>query len=177
MGFDPSDYGPDVQTILALDGSGSRVMPLANGAAVYAGINALSGKVAHDLFPNAFSPLGALSGLYLYFCGYDQSHRIAQDLSTPEGSFWHGIMHRQEPDPANAGYWFRRVGEHPLFPTLRDRAEEIGFVSKDRWNPHRFIDFCEEARQKPGSKDEQLAMKVQLAEWQLLFDFCARTNR
>ena len=176
MVFDPSDYGTDVQAILAIDGSGARVMPLANGVAVQSGIDALSNKTAGELFPGAASPLGALSGLYLYFCGYDQSHRISQDLPTSEGSFWHGIMHRQEPDPGNAAYWFRRVGEHPLFPALRERAEEFGFVSKNGWDPFKFIDFCEGARQKPGSKDEQLAMKVQLAEWQLLFDYCARTK-
>ena len=85
-------------------------MPLANGTIVRAGVDALSGKSASQLFPGAFSPEAALSGLYLYFCAYDQSHSISQDISSVEGSFWHGIMHRQEPDPGNAGYWFRRVG-------------------------------------------------------------------
>jgi hypothetical protein len=45
---------------------------------------------------------------------------------------------------------------------------------KNAWDPFRFIDFCERARQMPGSTDEQLAKAVQLAEWQLLFDYCAR---
>jgi len=95
MGFDTSQYSADVQTILAIDGSGARPMPLANGTIVRAGVDALSGKSASQLFPGAFSPEAALSGLYLYFCAYDQSHSISQDISSVEGSFWHGIMHRQ----------------------------------------------------------------------------------
>jgi hypothetical protein len=174
MGFDPSQYSADVQAILALDGNGARPMPLANGTAAKAGLDALSGKSASELFPHSYSPEAALSGLYLYFCGYDESHSLSQDIASPEGSFWHGIMHRQEPDPGNAGYWFRRVGQHPIFPELRDAAEASGFTVKDKWDPFAFIDFCERARRKPGSAEEKTAMAVQLAEWQLLFDFCAR---
>jgi hypothetical protein len=177
MGFDPSQYGTEVQAILALDGDGRRPMPLANGARVEAGIHAVTKHSAHELFPGAFSPDAARSGLYLYFCGYDESHEISQNISTVEGSFWHGIMHRQEPDAGNAEYWFRRVGEHAVFPALRDRAQELDFPVKDRWDPFAFIEFCERARHKPGSKEEELAMAVQLAEWQLLFDYCARAKR
>lgn len=148
-------------------------MPLASGAAFEPGLRALTAQGA-ALFPDAFSPQGALAGLYLYFCGYDDAHRIAQDLATPEGSFWHGILHRQEPDAGNAGYWFRQLGQHALFPVLRDAAERLGYDAQGKWDPFRFIDFCEAARRKPGSKEEELAMSVQLAEWQLLFDYCAR---
>ena len=57
-------------------------------------------------FPRARVPEAALSGLYLYFSCWDEAHVIAQDLSSAEGSFWHGIVHRQEPDAENASYWF-----------------------------------------------------------------------
>lgn len=115
-----------------------------------------------------------MSGLYLYFSCLDESHAIAQDLDTPEGSFWHGIMHRQEPDAFNAGYWFRRVGNHPVFPALAVAASELGYSSVNtRWEPLAFIDYCETARKRPGSTEEKLAIQVQLAEWQLLFDYCA----
>ena len=102
---------------------------------------------------------------------------ISQDIGTVEGSFWHGILHRQEPDPDNAKYWFRRVGEHPIFSKLRDAAIELGFAAKQIWDPFAFIDYCEAARRKPGSREEQTAMAIQLAEWQLLFDYCARPAR
>ncbi|HYI95556.1 MAG TPA: hypothetical protein VEX68_18595 [Bryobacteraceae bacterium] len=174
MGFNPANYSAAVQSILSLEGDGKRAMPLAKGTANPAGIHAIAKLDIGDLFPEAFSPQAAVSGLYLYFCGYDQAHTIAQDLATIEGSFWHGILHRQEPDAENAAYWFRRVNQHPVFPLLKDRAEQLGLPVKNQWDPFRFIDFCEAARQKPGSEDEQLAKAVQLAEWQLLFDYCAR---
>jgi hypothetical protein len=37
-----------------------------------------------------------------------------------------------------------------------------------------FIDYCEAARKNPGSPDEQKALLIQRAEWQLLFDWCAK---
>ena len=115
-----------------------------------------------------------MAGLYLYFSCLDDAHTIAQSIQTPDGSFWHGIMHRQEPDAGNAGYWFRRVGKHAIFPDLRTAAEKLGYPSGASWDPFAFIDACEEARRCPGSARELLMQRVQLAEWQLLFDHCAR---
>jgi hypothetical protein len=121
-----------------------------------------------------------MAGLWLYFSCFDEAHGVAQDLETPEGSFWHGILHRQEPDAANAAYWFRRVGQHPVFPALRDAAEKIlsahpvSLRIENNWNPMEFIDFCEAARLQPGSEAEKVAMEIQNAEWQILFDYCAR---
>ena len=182
MAFDSSRYGPDVAAILAIDGDGQRPMPLAHGKPNETGLSALRKYRSALLFPDSFAPEAALSGLYLYFCGYDESHSISQDIETVEGSFWHGIMHRQEPDAGNAGYWFRRVGQHAVFPQLRSAAAEIvqaskvRFPLKDQWDAFGFIDFCEQARKQPGSEEERVAMAIQLAEWQLLFDYCARSR-
>src|SRR5262245_27937857 len=54
------------------------------------------------------------AGLWLAFGFLDESHTISQDLHTAEGSYWHALMHRREPDAGNAMYWFRRVGHHPV---------------------------------------------------------------
>lgn len=172
--FDASKFGPEVQRILALDGNGARPMPLAPSAPAPAagGVGLVRLRAAH-LFPAARSPEGALSGLCLYFSCLDEAHKIAQDLETREGSYWHGVMHRQEPDAFNAGYWFGRVGRHPIFPVLNEAARNLGYQAGREWDPRRFIDFCETARVRPGSKEEDLAMRVQLVEWQLLFDYCA----
>ena len=114
------------------------------------------------------------AGLYLYFDCWDEAHSVAQDINNADGSYWHAIVHRQEPDAGNSRYWFRQVGDHPIFPALRARAAEIGVEFGTRWAPLKFIDYCEEARKHPGSPEEQKALEVQRTEWQLLFDWCAK---
>jgi hypothetical protein len=173
--FSSSDYGSAVQEILSLDGNGGRLMPLASGTcSSQEAYRQLKSARAHDLFGHARAPEAAMAGLYLYFSCLDESHTISQSIETPDGSFWHGIMHRQEPDAGNSGYWFRRVGKHPIFPALRDAANALGYSAGSSWDPFAFIDACDEARQQPGADRELLLRKVQLAEWQLLFDYCAR---
>lgn len=149
-------------------------MPLAQGICSSSEANRiLKGSTAAVLFPGSRAPEAALSGLYLYFSCMDESHKISQDIDTPDGSFWHGILHRQEPDAGNAAYWFRKVGAHPVFPALRSVSAGIGVDFGSRWDPFAFIDLCERARKQPGSEEEHRALEVQRAEWQLLFDYCA----
>jgi hypothetical protein len=183
MRFDSSRYGKQIESLLALDGAGQRLMPLEIGnCSSDQARSILKTKAAGDLFPRSRAPEAALSGIWLYFSCFDESHNISQDIATVDGSYWHGILHRHEPDAGNAAYWFRRVGEHAIFPVLRDAAAEVisGFTGtfrlKDRWDPFAFIDFCEDARRQPGSERERLAREIQLAEWQLLFDYCAEVR-
>ena len=77
-----------------------------------------------------------------------------------------------EPDYGNAAYWFRRVGNHPIFPELLARAETLAaqfpkakFAMPGEWKPEISSRFCEEASHKPGSDSEYLALQVQQAEW------------
>lgn len=185
MRFDASRYGPHVAAILALDGGGWRLMPLASGScSSEEAARRLREASPRGLFPKARASEAALSGLWLYFSCLEESHQLSQEISTPEGSFWHGIMHRQEPDAGNAAYWFRRTGRHPVFEPLREEAAgilaeypAINFRLGTAWDPFDFIDLCERARRKPGSSEEEAAKKIQLTEWQLLFDYCARANQ
>ena len=182
MRFDPRDYGEEVQAILELDGGGNRLMPLASGqCSSEEARRRLAAADPKRLFPGAPAPEAAVAGLWLYFSCLDESHRVSQEVPTAEGSFWHGIMHRQEPDPGNSGYWFRQVGTHPLFTPLNEEAAALaakypnaGFRTGPAWDPFAFIDFVESARRAPGSDAEKLALEIQRAEWHLLFDFCAR---
>ncbi|MDQ6701328.1 MAG: hypothetical protein M3Z36_14200 [Acidobacteriota bacterium] len=168
MAFDSEAYGPGVAAILALDGNGEKLMPLApEGCSSDQARDALLAARAGDLFPGARFAKAAMSGLFLYFSCLDEAHKIAQDVSSVEGSYWHGIMHRQEPDAANAAYWFRKVGNHPVLDRLRQADTRYP-------GPMEFIDMCEEARQQPNSPLEQQACEIQRLEWQLLFDWCAR---
>ena len=168
MKFDPKAYGPLVEGILALDGSGERLMPLASGECSSAeALAKLQAAGPARLFPKSRAPEAALSGLYLYFSCRDQAHEVAQSIESAEGAFWHGIVHRQEPDASNARYWFARVGPHPVLDKLAE-------LSGGRWDPVEFIDVCERACREPGSPLARTALEKQRAEWQLLFDYCAR---
>ena len=110
-----------------------------------------------------------MSGLYVYFSCFDEAHNIAQDIPTAEGSYWHAIVHRQEPDAGNSSYWFRQVGAHPIYSAL---ARAAGGAAS--WDPFGFIEQCETARRNPGSDLESRVRALQRLEWQLLFDYCAR---
>src|SRR5207244_5176001 len=112
----------------------------------------LAGIAAADLFlPNAVQRMdcaeACLAALWLYHDFLDESHNVSQSITTVDGSYWHGIMHRREPDASNAAYWFRRVGKHPVFADLSKEARQLGldFASKD-WDPFEFIDVCDKHR-------------------------------
>ena len=139
---------------------------------------AISKLAPSELFANAKFPEAAWSGLLLLGGCWEESHNVSQDIASVEGSYWHGIAHRMEPDSFNAGYWFRRVGKHAIFPALHREAAEIleastcGWRLKDSWDPVLFISWCDEARRQPGSEKETAALRMQKAEWDLLFRFC-----
>lgn len=132
-----------------------------------------------ELFPGSREPDAVLAGLLLYLNCWDDAHNIAQDIPTGDGSYWHAIIHRMEPDPANSGYWFRRVGRHAIFPDLQSRAQTIarqypqcGFTTKDAWDAFHFIEYCGQANACRGSECEAAAVEMQQAEWELLMQWC-----
>jgi len=52
---------------------------------------------------------------------------------------------------------------------------EAGFEVSSSWDPFVFVDFCEIARcEDVHTPVHRAAREIQLAEWQLLFDYCAR---
>ena len=180
INWNPEVYGVQVAEILALAENGERLMPLAEGS--YCSAEARRRiQASKDLFDSAHAPRAALAGLYLYFSCRDEAHEVAQSDSSVEGNYWHAIVHRQEPDPGNSSYWFHRVGDHAVFPALVERVRAIeaahpesGLRLSNAWVPFAFIEICEQARRRPGSEMERAALEIQRAEWQLLFDYCAR---
>jgi hypothetical protein len=111
----------------------------------------------------------ALAGLWLLHGFLDRSHTISQSISTPEGSFWHAIMHRQEGDFWNSKYWYRQVGRHSVFQVVGGHLK----VPNGIWEPAEFVDQCEAASVRSG--DGQLSTRLKTianAEWQALFQYC-----
>lgn len=136
---------------------------------------------ADKLFPGAPSPEAALAGLALQLGDWEGAHQIAQDLATREGSYWHAIIHRMEPDYGNAGYWFRRVGLHPVFAEIAVSAQRIladnpvnGWTVSSVWNPAQFADWTRQAVESRDSRQDKVARIIQEIEFQYLFDFCAQ---
>jgi hypothetical protein len=109
----------------------------------------------------------------LRYGGWTEAHEIAQEIPSDEGSYWHAIIHRQEPDEWNAGYWFRRFRGHNTFGDLARRASEVSPDFAGAWDPIRFIRYCESARERPEGDRERIALEVQEIEWELLFAYCA----
>lgn len=165
------EFGATICALVSPGGESLRPMPLVpSSPRECAELDALRATQAEGLFDGgAVKSLNdakcVRSGLFLYFSALDESHRISQGVPTSAGSYWHGIMHRQEGDWSNSKYWFRRTGHHAVFEELE---RETGI----RWDPFAFVDQCEAA--SSGRPGEAHLADLQLLEWRLLLRHCYR---
>jgi hypothetical protein len=131
------------------------------------------------------------SGLLLIQDHLESSHQISQTLEgkgTPRtADYWHAIMHRREPDPENASYWFRRVGPHPaldiLHSNLGDWIAELEadddvrqlttelLLRSDTWKTQALTELSRKAIQKPGSPEDRTVRIIQYLEMLNLLQF------
>ncbi len=183
MNFALSRYHPEVVAVLGLDGNGQRPLPLVAKKCLSEKARGwLRGARAEKWFPEGYAPEAALAGLWLYFSCFEESHSISQDLHSAEGAYWHGILHRQEPDNWNAKYWFRQVAQHPVHAPLRDAAIAIIAENNKRvklpatWDPLWFADLYDAVLHDSSHPLRREVILIQLAEWQLLFDYCATSH-
>lgn len=124
------------------------------------------------------------SGILLLWDFLHESHEISQTMegrgNPGTADYWHGIMHRREPDAGNAAYWFRRVGLHPAFETLASNLhgwmkeagasdEEVALaekklISNDAFDPRAVIELSTQAIRKPGQLEDRTLRRVQYLE-------------
>jgi hypothetical protein len=135
-----------------------------------------SGSTLVVLREAAPNPLVAAGALWLH--GFiDEAHKIAQDIDSREGSYWHALVHRSEGDFDNSKYWFGRVGSHPIFGALRSQVDALAGesgptpITQDLppaiWDPLRFVDLCARAH-AGGFGDAGLLARVAALEYNLL---------
>ena len=182
VSHNPEEYGPVFADLL----SDNTEQPLGPGRPNATALPALEAMTLEKAFAGrtiADRDMAqcAFAGVWLYHDFLDRSHKISQGVKTPTGSYWHGIMHRREPDYPNAKYWFGNAGVHPVFdPLLHTAAAEAETCDDPRasdltadsiWDPAAFVDLCQAAADA-GGELEDFCRCIQTREWWLLFDYC-----
>ncbi len=131
--------------------------------------------------PDAVSLKAGLLQIHDYL---EESHSCSQSVQHQgrhkASDYWHGIMHRREPDYSNAKYWFRNVGSHPIFADVAIAAAELkpndtpGWDHKLKlssgWDPFAFIDLCQECNRSGNLQLVEWAENIQWAEMLLLLE-------
>ena len=119
-------------------------------------------------------------GAFWLFGFLDEAHYLAQQESSPEGAYWHALIHRSEGDFSNSLYWFNRVGVHPLYKILQVQAKQVtegqrsaqwhGLLECGEWSPRQFVALCERTM-KSGFGPLEILQQVGQLEYNLLMQF------
>ena len=141
-----------------------------------------------------------LAALYLFNDDLDPSHEICQrfDRECIPANYWHGIIHRREPDFPNAKGWYGRAESWTGLLQIRDRVQDVlervllmpeygeardtAFRLKQHldttgnWDPGYFVDMCADYREKasPDRTEGALLQEIQEAEMVAALDWTYR---
>ena len=183
MAFQPENYGPVFSSLL----SEMRANPLDGGSPNTSVRGELDALTFDSAFPgrkivDADMAECCVSAAWLYHNFLDDSHTISQGIHSTSGSYWHGIMHRREPDYPNSKSWFRKVGDHEVFDAVAEAAraaasgapQDAAFLaSQTSWDPNAFIDLCGSSL-SGASQTDSVCRDIQQREFEILFDYCYR---
>jgi hypothetical protein len=132
---------------------------------------------------DASSAAALLAGLWLGHDALEEGHRLAQEIDSPTGSFWHAIMHRREGDFSNAKYWYARCRGHPaqrsITASMASLAQAAGVDPPGKrlvavqWDGPELVDLVESVYRRPADTKARLAQRLQQIEWEGLFAYCA----
>jgi len=130
---------------------------LASGSASGGELKSRVKTIARDAFaefPIVDNSAGALfeAGLFYAVDALDPAHAVFQDDHSPQGSYWHGMLHRREGDFWNSKYWLQRAG----------RIEALKGIPN--FDPVAFVGRCERA----SGQDPEELLSLQRTEWEHL---------
>jgi hypothetical protein len=123
----------------------------------------------------------------------ESCHRICQEAGQDDvcGNYWHGIVHRREPDFENARGWFRRtegltayteiytgvlgflqrVLQVPEYGEAREKA--LAFMqhlrARGSWDPIYLVDMCEACLERGSGAEVKMLEEIQEVEFDVLF--------
>ena len=128
-------------------------------------------------FPTRAIRESALSGLFLYFSCLTEAHELLHHFATVDGAYWHGIMHRMEGDA-----YQRRLLVPPRWSAsgvsrAAPGGRAIWAIRKAKIGT-RFALFGSAKPSEIGAANRTTdpGEGIQLAEWRLLFDYCATVS-
>jgi hypothetical protein len=96
----------------------------------------------------------------------DQAHRIVQAMSTSEGAYIHGLIHRIDDDFDNARYWFRRAGAQSATTEMYRRASVVSatVASRSNWDPFLVTDMLETSRNTGVTEELRTILTIEFEE-------------
>ena len=97
-------------------------MPLMRGPRVPAALDWLAAQNSATLFPGASAPELALAGLWLAAGGWERAHEIAQNVTTPDGAYWHASCTARNRTPGMRSTGFGKFPPIPCSQSFRVAA-------------------------------------------------------
>ena len=113
------------------------------------------------------SKAACVRALLWYSAGdLNAAHEIVQSMSSSDGAYIHGMIHRVENDFDNARYWFSRAVAHPASAEIYRHAVVNSplIATRPLWDPVYVTDLIEEARTTGLSEELTTVLRIEFEE-------------